>query len=779
MIFYNFKTALKSIFRLRNHTIFSVLGLVLGISCASVISAWTIQELMYDKFHDEHENIYMVTTDIKGNDGDFYSYPETPPPLAEVLESSIPDVASSFHFIYLYGGRSLKRFDDSFKEVGIAADSKFLQVFNFPIIAGNAKALDDPNSIILTEKLSKKLFPNEDAIGKSLRYKNDIELVVRGIMKDVPENSSLQFNFLIPYSIESDNPTQWWQLSDATFLKTKSNAGFTTIKPLAEKIWREHLTDDQYNINFIPMKDLRYKAKFPFFNAEHGNIQKLYTFIIVAGLIILLACLNYINLIAAYSSRRTNDVMIRKINGASTRILLGYYLSESIILSIISWILAVFMSVSMISIFQQVLDVEIEMFYLNISIMAGLFVSVLVVGVISGLYPAIISSTVMPKKIGLTSSASFKFQHKLKNTFVLAQFTLSISLTIACLVIIRQSNFLSRFDVGYNKNDIIEIMMDRDNGKDFRAVRHELISNPEIEHISFAGASPVNLPQIFTSENWKWNGMNADTHNSFYRLNVDHAYLDVFQIPLLKGRFFSELEKPDKSIVINQKLQELLGFHNPIGQVLRKGENEYEIIGVVKDFHFQHLANDIQPFLFMYHKTKSRMLIKTNGDLQGALALVKAHHELKGDFSLIPSFIADKYDELYASEHKISIAIVAFTIVSIILSCIGLIGLISFNTEIKTKEIAIRKAHGAKVSEITLLLNTSMIKWFAIAFAISCAISYSAMNKWLSNFTFRIDLPWWIFALGAMIILVTTLFTISWQTWKAAIKKPIDALKHE
>ena len=619
----------------------------------------------------------------------------------------------------------------------------------------------------------------EDAIGKNLRYNKDTELVVTGIIEDIPKNSSLQFDFLVSYQIESDNPTEWWQLSDATFLKTNSNNDISDIKPIAKKMWREHITDEQYSINFIPIQDLRYKVKFDFFNAEHGNIQKLYTFVLVATLIMVLACLSYINLISAYASKRTNDVVIRKINGASSRTLLGYFLSESIILSLIAWLLAIVLSRSLLHQFQQLLDIEIDMINLKISFLGGLFVSVIMVGIISGLYPAIISSATLPLNISLTSSANFKFRHKLQNAFVLSQFILSISLTIICLVIIRQSNYMSQFDAGYNKNDIIEISLDSEHDRHFRAIRHELIANPEIDHISFAGASPVNLPPIFTTENWEWYGMSADTHNSFYRMNVDYAYRDVFQIPLLEGKFFSSTENHKNSIVINHTLRKLLGFEDPIGQVMKRGENEYEIIGVVKDFHFQHLANDIQPLLFMYSDNKNKMFVKTNENMKGALGLLKNHKEINGELSLTYSLVADIYDELYDSERKISVAIAAFTILSIILSSIGLIGQITFNTQLKIREIAIRKVHGAKVGEITYLLNSNLMRWFALATAISCVLAYVAMKIWLSNFTFRVDLDWWLFAVGVAIIFILTLFTVSWQTWKAAIQKPIDALKHE
>lgn len=779
MIYYNIKSALRNISRIRNHTLISVLGLTIGLTCVFVIAAWTLQELSFDKFHKNHETTYMVTTDIRGFGGDYNSFPETPPPLAERLEEQIPDIVTAAHFIYLYGGRSLTKEHNTFKERGIAVDLKFLDIFSFELLIGDMRSLDEPNTIFITKKLANKLFPHQEAIGKYITYKKDQELVIKGIIKDIPKTSSLQFEFLVPYQLEADNPDEWWQLSDATFIKTRSKAQMSHIKPLAEKLFREHISDDQYNINFVPIKDLRYGAKFPFFEAEHGNIRKLYTFILIAVLILVLACLNYINLNSSYASKRMNEVMVRKVNGASTRSLVGYFISESILISIISWGLAVMLSISTLNLFQQVLGVEIDMSYYYLSLTAGFFITIVLIGMIAGLYPAIITSSVMPFQKNLVSFKNLLSQQRLKNAFLLSQFVLSISLVIACLVIIKQNIFMSRFEVGYDKNNIIEVGLYNEKVAVSHAGWMELAQHSEIENISFAGASPVNLSPIFTAENWNWEGLSDKAPTSFYRINVDENYLKVFDIPLVKGRFFNGSESDLKSIVINNKLQKVLGFDEPIGKILIQGETEYSILGVTKDFHFQHLSNEIQPLVFFYSNQKNRMFARTNGESQAALALIRDHHKKVSDTPLFYHYISDSYEEMYAPEHKISKGIIAFTVITIILSSIGLLGMIIFSTEMKTKEIAVRKVHGAKIANITFILNRGMLLWFSIAFVLSSVLSWFTMNSWLENFAFRINLDWWIFLSGALIILVLTILTVSFQTWKAAIKNPVDALKYE
>ena len=779
MIRYNLKAAIGNILKFKSHTVISLLGLVIGLACVFVISAWTIQELMYDKFHDQSEAIYMVMTDLQDKDGSFNSFPETPPPLADELEKQISGIEAGFHFVYLYGGRSIKTEQFSFKETGIAADSKLLEVLNFTLKIGNPMALEEPNSILLTESLAKKLFPSESSIGKILRYGVDQELIVKGILEDIPENSSLKFDYIISYQLESDNPDKWWQLSDATFIKLQEGADISDVKPLAEKIWKQNIKGDQYRINFFPIKDLRYKAKFPFFNVEHGNIHKLYTFIFVAALILLLACLNYINLISAHASKRANDVAIRKINGASTRTLLGYFLTESMLMALISWCFAALVSRLVLQFFESVLDISIVIHYLNLSFVAGFFITLVVVGIISGLYPAMVSSSVLPFKIGLLSSSNFRFQTKLKGAFVVSQFILSITLTIICLIIIRQTNFMSDFEVGFEHEHIVKVFLNKQDAKDFRELKNTLTAYPEIHEISFAGTTPINLSTIFTTGNWAWEGLNEGERTSIYRMNVDENYLKVFQIPLKEGDFFIGAESDTNKVVINEMLVAMICIDDPVGRILKRGKKDYIIIGVVKDFNFQHLSNGIQPLVFMYSQSKNSMFVKTSDQPNKAIKLLQDENKKLGNAPLTYGFVSDKFDEMYQNERDISIGILAFTGLAIFLSSIGLVGLVTFNTEMKTREIAVRKVHGAKIFQIAYLLNTGILMWFGVASVLSFLIAWFAMSKWMAGFAYKVPLDWWIFMSGAIIILIFTLLTVSVQTWKAAMKNPVDALKYE
>lgn len=775
----NLRAALRNLIRFKSHTVISLVGLVIGLASVFVISAWTIQELRYDRFHKQAGTIYMVTTDIKDQNGNVTTVPETPAPLAEELKEKIPELENSCHFIYLYGGRLFELADHRFMETGIAADARLFEILSIPLVAGKAASLEEPNTIMLSEKLAEKLFPAQEALGQSLLFDKDKALVVRGIIENLPENSSLQFDYIIPYALPFGISQEWWQLSDATYIKIRPEADFNKTKALAQDVWRERITDDQYSLDLIPITQLRYGARFEFFNAEHGSRQNLFIFNCVSILILILSCLNYINLVSASFIKRTDEVVIKRVNGASTGSLIGGFISESLLLSITAWLMAVPFSILLYHLFESILEVNIAIHYLHFSLAAGFFISLAFIGFLSGVYPGLMMSSIQPSIRGGEKRYSFISQRRWRNVFIISQVVLSISLTIGSLVIIKQTGYLRSFEVGYTKDNIIQIVLPRERAKDFQGLKDDLKANPQIECICLAGSSPVHLHPIFTSEGWTWKGLAAGTHTSIYNISVDHNYLKVFQIPLTEGRFFSSSKTDLDKVVINGKLADLLGFADPVGKRMVRGEKQYEIIGVVKDFHFQHLSNKVQPFLFLYSDSRSKMFIKLIEPSSQMLEQIQNKLVKFSDLPFRYEFISDQYEELYSNESKLTMAILIFTLLTIILSCIGLIGLISYTTETRTREIGIRKVCGASIPQILVLLNMGLLRWILLGVLISWILSWIALNRWLESFANRIRLDWWLFVLGAFMILFLTMLTVSFQSWKAAVRNPADALRNE
>jgi putative ABC transport system permease protein len=778
MLIYNIKTALRNLSRLKSHTVIGLTGLAIGFACVFIISAWAIQELSYDRFHSDSELIYMVTTEMKTNNGDIVSIAETSSALAPELKNKISSIEQSFHFVYLYGKREIKTDISSFEETGIAAEAKILGVFNFPLLMGSAENLEQPNSILISENLAQKLFPNDSPIGKTVKYNKDKILTVKGILKNIPENSSIKFDFIVSYQTEMGNNLTWSQLSDATFIKLTPNADIAKTKQIINSIWRENFKHEQFSLGLTPITKLRYGANFEAFNAEHGNSLRLYSFMGIALLILILASLNYANLTSAYAIKRTDEVGIRKIYGANFNHILKKFLIEALIYSIIVSITAVILCELFIHHFEFLLDVNISSKYLKITYIAGAVVSLLIVGITSGLSPAIITSSFLQGLKNRSKNPSL-YQSKLKNAFILSQFILSITLTISCLIIIRQTNYLRNFDVGYNPKNIVQVYMPPEGVKNFETIRNNLLSDPNIEQVSFSRLSCVNLSSFFTTDKWKWEGVKEGSSPSITQLDIDYAYLDVFQIPLLEGRNFSASKTNEGKVIVNEKLSNLMDTGNPIGKILWQGENKFEIIGVVNDFHFQKLSNSIQPLLFTYSDTQNRMYVKIARNTNQGIDTIKKQfvqfYNQPFDFVLVE----DSLNNLYANENKISLGIIVFSILSIILSCIGLIGLVAFNIELKMKEIGLRKVCGAKITDIIVLLNKEIIKWFVFGFIISCVLSWYLMSKWLENFAFKTPLSWWIFLLGAIIVFLIITLALTRLSLKAGKTNPVDSIKYE
>ncbi len=780
MIRYNIKSALKYILKFRNHTAFSLVGLVIGLACVFIISAWTIQELRYDGFHHQSRHIYLLTTNIKDNTGNMTRFPETPAPLAAAMEEQIPQIETGFHFHFLYGGRAITSEEITFKEAGIAASPEFLEVFNFPLIRGKASELAEPNSIFLSKSLADKIFPEGIAVGQELLYKDDRVLIVKGIFKDVPRNSSLQFDFLIPYEIEYGISEEWWQLSDATFIKMSPSADPEKVHNLMKAVWREKITDDQYNIGFIPITDLRYGADFEFFNAEHGHgsRKKLYMFMGVALMVLILACLNYMNLISAYAIKREDETWLRKVHGASAGNITNYLIIESMILSFVAWALATLLSLLGLRLFEKMMGIVIDPAYFYLCIAFGLIIAIIIVGLASGFYPALRAGSGVLIHTNESGKPNFKFQKDLRNTFVMSQFVLSIALSISSLIIIRQAGFMMKFETGYAKQDIVDFILPAKGDTVIYELNHWLNANPNVEAYSFGGSTPVSLTMLNTIEKWDWKGLQEGAHTSFYRIFADEDYLKVFQIPLAEGRFFSTLGTDQDRIVINETLARVLGFEDPVGQILRQGETEYEIIGVVRDFNFQHLSSEIQPLVFTYSGSGRHLFVKIKSNAFGSVGQIQERISDLYDKPVNYSFVNDEFDQLYRGEQQIISAILFFTILSILLSSLGLIGVVSHGNETRTREIAVRKVFGAETGEMMLALNMSILRIFLPSLFLGGLLAWLVMRQWLMDYVYRRGFEGWVFLLGAIIILIVALLSVSIQTWRAANKSAVAALKN-
>jgi len=484
------------------------------------------------------------------------------------------------------------------------------------------------------------------------------------------------------------------------------------------------------------------------------------------------------NLISAHAIKRENETWIRKVHGASVGNITNYLMTESAMLSFIAWGLASLLSQLGLRLFENLMGVVIDPSYFYLCIGFGLIIAIIIVGLASGFYPALRAGSGVLVETKEAKKPNFMFQRNLRNAFVMSQFVLSIALTVSSLIIIRQADFMMDFNTGYVKQDIVEFNLPTKKDTVINELNNWLNANPNVEAYSFASASPVSLTMLNTTEKWTWEGLQEGAHTSFYRITVDEEYLNVFQIPMAEGRFFSSSGADQNRIVINEKLAGIMSFENPVGQILRKDSIEYEIIGVVRDFNFQHLSSEIRPFLFTYDRANKHLFVKIRSDANGIVGNIQEQISGLSDSLTNYSFIIEEYDKLYQGEQQIISAILIFTVLSILLSILGLIGVVSHGNEARTKEIAVRKAFGAGIDEMMLALNMSILKIFIPGLFLGSLVAWLVMRRWLMDYVYRRGFEGWVFLLGAFIILIVALLSVSIQTWRAANKSPVAALKN-
>ncbi len=451
---------------------------------------------------------------------------------------------------------------------------------------------------------------------------------------------------------------------------------------------------------------------------------------------------------------------------------------ESVLLSIFAWGLATLLSMLGLRVFEHMMGILIIPYYFYLIIALGFPIAIFIVGLASGFYPALKAGSNLFLSSGETSKPNFLFQRKLRNVFVMSQFVLSITLVVSSMIIFRQANFMKAFSTGYSKEDIVEFSFKSGQDNVLNEVSDYLDANPNVEGFSFAGKSPISLTFLNTMEKWSWEGLQEGTFTSLYHISVDEEYLRVFQIPLAEGRFFSSVGTNVNKIVINETLAAMCGFENPVGHIFRRGEEEYEILGVVRDFNFQHLSNEIRPLLFMYDASGRHLFVRIRSNAEEAAGHIQEQISSLTGSPASYAYVSEEYDNLYRGEAQILSAILFFTILSILLSSLGLIGVVSHGTEEKTKEIALRKVFGAETRAMMITLNVSILKIFIPGFFLGSIFAWLVMREWLMDYVYRRGIEVWVFLFGSFIILVVALLSVSIQTWQAAKKSPAAALKN-
>jgi putative ABC transport system permease protein len=801
------KNYIKIAFRtMRRHKIYSfinIAGLTVGISCFILLILYVQYERSFDAFHKKADRIYRIIRKHPGRkyrDRDFTA--QTPGPLAQTLAEEYPEVDQATKLGLYFQELLFTHGNQSFYENGISADKNFFKVFSFTLLRGNPEtALAEPASIVLTEKLAEKYFGNEEPLGKTMRINDEYDAKVTGIIEKIPKNSHLQFDYIMSlmslkliqgdnnYLVRWDTPNNF-----QTYITLHKDTDFRELEKKLPGFVQRYLGDLERNQKgqmesyFLQsLKSIHLDSRVEDAISVNSNKTNIYVFTIIASFILLIACINYVNLTTARASKRSKEIGIRKVVGAFRQQLLKQFLFESIILTILAFSAASLIVLFILPVFNSFIDREITIHFLKDPSVILCLISLLgLTAILSGLYPSVAISSFQPIKILKGADYSVSRKSRLRNSLVVFQFCISILLLLGTLVIIKQLNFIRNKEMGFNRENILVVTI-RDNriSESFPSIKNAFLQYSNITAVTKSNDLPITRG---STGGVIVEGTNADPGYEFkpYIMYVDHDFLNVFAIDLVAGRNFSTefINESLNSVIINETAARMLGWKDPIGKECRTwpAEENGKVIGVVKDFHFHSLYSQIAPLIVtcvpqMGHYLSFKL---GSGDVEKTIAFIKK--TLKSFGSNRPLeyfFFDDTFDRMYRSEQKLGAAFNYLSALALFIACLGLFGLASYTAETRTKEIGIRKVLGAPTSKIIFLLSGKFASSILFANIIALPFAYYVSLKWLENFAYKTSIPIWIFLLPAAISFIISLLTVSFQTIKAATANPVDSLRYE
>jgi len=778
------KIALRNIKRYSVHSILNISGMAIGLACAILILLWVQDEWSYDRHFEHADDLYRVIEKQNSPGGEVTLFAPTLSAVAPALKIEYPEIIRSSRIMHT--PLTLKKGDEFIEETVVAVDKDFLKMFNIRFVRGDINtALNDRHNIVITEETAHKYFGNDDALGKTLPSRGFL-VTVTGVVKPLPLNSHIRFDFLIStdYFVESGAPVNSWEDRGRSYSYIELVKG-TDSKLVDQKIQnfiKKHKkgADAELLLQNIKKIHLYSSRKYSYDIVGHGDITYVAIMGLIAFFILLIACINFMNLSTAQSVQRAREIGVRKVAGANKQKIIAQFLGESLLIVSVATIIAMILVELLLPGYNTLIGKQLDVDYHRVGLYVGLIAIVLFCGLLAGSYPAFYLSSLNPSDIIKGVINKDPGNAKFRRVLVIFQFTLSIALIVCTLIIGNQLSYMQNKKLGYNKDNIGYFMFPiRPGDPKLEALKKELSNNPDILRVT-KGYSPMNLEA--TSGGYNWAGKKAGDDVLFHRLDTDEDYAKTFQLELKEGRFFSsEFPSDNTAAVINEKAAEAMGLKNPVGEVLTTPRGaKLTIIGVLKDFHIQSLHYKIEPLL-MKKGESNNLFVKMKSDHVPATVefINKTFKSFNPGLPLDFHFLDVDFDNLYRTEQRMSKIFRYFSLLAIIISCLGLIGLSLFMTELRTKEIGIRKVNGAKSLEIFALLSKEYMLWVLISILIATPVAWYTMHRWLENFAYKTNLSWWIFALTGLLALGIALLTVSWQSMKAATRNPVEALRYE
>jgi putative ABC transport system permease protein len=794
-------TAWRHVKRQKIYSIVNIVGLALGITFFLLIMLYVQYELSFDRYHHNAQRIYRVAKELPPGHthGGKTRMVNTTPPLAPALREEYPEVESAARFCRRRNVLLTYETQPFLEDEIFFSDPQVFDIFSISLVAGNSRtALTDPLSIILSQETAAKYFGGENPLGKILRYGDSLELRVTGILRNMPRNSHFIMDLIIPFEtlgiISNLDLNSWQNNFCATYILMAEGSHPDVLEQKIPELYHKHANPEnwpggrRYARPFLQsLTSIHFHSDLDGELAPNNNIKNITLFSTIALLILIIACINYMNLATARSTQRGKEAAIRKIVGAQRHHLIKQFYGESLMFTLIALAISLVLVSFLLPVFNTFIERDLSLSLLNNPMLIlGVVAVVCFVGLFSGSYPALLISSFLPvfglkRKLLKGQKGSL-----LRNVLVVFQFAVSIVLIISTIVVHQQLGFIKNQDVGYDKDQIVVIRLhDQNVKKSLDALKSELRTNPDVMAVTATDTLPNNIQSQIGP---RWPGMPEDYgYFDVYISYVDDEYLDVYGIDLAQGRNFSQEFPSDaqSAFIFNETLAKALEWENPLGREFQNWDGETgRVVGVIKDFNFHSLHRHIDP-MCLYYRKEQRWVFFLSAKIRGGhipetLGFIeKTWKKFSPAYPLNYSFFDDIFDRTYRLEQRLGSMFNIFSMLAVVIACLGLFGLAAFTAEQRTKEIGVRKVLGASHKSIFMLLSKEFTKWVLISNIFAWPIAYLAMNKWLQNFAYRATLAPWIFALATALTITVALGTVTTQTIKVAHTNPADVLRYE
>jgi len=786
-----FKIAIRNLIRDISYSLINILGLTIGITGSLFLIFYIYDDLSFDRYHKKADRIFRISSRITEPD-DAFNWSVTQVPLAPQIKQDYPEVEEATRLIQ--SDKHLYKYEEKefFEEEVSYADSTVFDIFTWPLIEGDPKtALTRPNSIVVTRSFSERYFGKESPIGKGLEREDKTSYTVTGLMEDIPKTSNYRLSALISRNSLPKDFGSWGAFHIYTYILLREGADYKALETKLPEMYKNYMAEifERMGINIVyellPITRIHLYSDFEGEPVAVGKVQFIYIFIVIIVFLLTIASINYMNLATARSTKRSKEVGIRKVAGSSRSILIRQYLTESLILTIVSLAISLLLCFLLLPVFNNISGKFIDFgIILKPAIIVSLLGVMLFTGIVGGSWPALFLSGFNPVEILRGQLRISGSSLTVRKILVIIQFTLSTAMVISTWIVYNQLNYLKNKDLGFNKENVITLtLVTPDMVKKLPVFKEAVLSDPGILSIGSANTSigygtGKNIIRVETGDGMVERGIN--------NFPADHDFIKSLGITLLAGRDFSVDIPSDttKGVIINETLAKRLNWDEPIGkkvQFFRDTTSFATVVGLIKDYQQFGLYNEMESLMLFYYPTCYVVFIKTDGnDLDGKIEFIKSKwNELYPGFPFEYKMLNEEFDEQFRADENRGITYAFFAILTVLIACLGLFGLASFVTEQRTKEIGVRKVFGANVSDIVSLMLRSYLFLAGISILVASAISYYFATKWLQSFVYKAEIRWMTFLLAALITIIITLITVGLHTIRAGNLNPAESLRNE